>query len=73
MIGRGDVSLVINTPEGSGPFLDSRSIRLVANELKVPTFTTIAAAAAAVDAIAIVQSGELLEVRALQDYHQLTR
>jgi carbamoyl-phosphate synthase large subunit len=69
LIGRGEIALVINTPEGSGPFLDSRSIRLVANELKVPTFTTLAAAAAAVDAIAIVQSGSLLEVCSLQDYH----
>jgi carbamoyl-phosphate synthase large subunit len=68
-IGRGEISLVINTPEGSGPFLDSRSIRLVANELKVPTFTTISAASAAVEAIEIVQNGGLLEVRALQDYH----
>ena len=69
MLGAGEIALVINTPEGSGPFLDSRSIRLVANELKVPTFTTISAAAAAVDAIAIMRGESLLEVRALQDYH----
>lgn len=47
----GKVQLVINTPEGPEPLLDSRSIRLVANEEKVPTYTTLAAAEAAARAI----------------------
>ena len=67
MLGRGEISLVINTPEGSGPALDSRTIRIVANELGVSTFTTIAAASAGVDAIALVKSGEYLTISALQD------
>ena len=67
MLGRGEISLVINTPEGSGPALDSRTIRIVANELGVPTFTTIAAASAGIDAIAMVKSGEYLKISALQD------
>ena len=70
MLGQGRINLLINTPEGSAPLLDSRSIRLVANELNVPTFTTLAAAAAAAEAIAMVQSDGVLEIKALQDYHK---
>ncbi|MDD9949965.1 MAG: hypothetical protein OXT67_00215, partial [Zetaproteobacteria bacterium] len=68
----GDVKLVINTPEGSGPQLDSRSIRLVANELGVPTYTTVAAAAAAVESLQMFKKdgGRSMGVCALQDYHQ---
>ena len=69
-LGAGKIDVVINTPEGTAPLLDSRSIRLVANELGVPTFTTVAAAAAAVKAIKIVKEQQLLEVTSLQDYHQ---
>ncbi|NLF25144.1 MAG: carbamoyl-phosphate synthase large subunit [Deltaproteobacteria bacterium] len=69
LLGEGRIQLLINTPEGSAPLLDSRSIRLVANELGIPTFTTIAAAAAAAEAIALVQTPGVLGVRALQDYH----
>ncbi|MCL4150023.1 UNVERIFIED_CONTAM: hypothetical protein GTU68_028799 [Idotea baltica] len=64
-----EIDLVINTPEGSDPLLDSRSIRLVANELGVPTFTTIAAAGAAAQAIEMLVENSELEVSSLQDYH----
>ncbi len=64
----GIISLVINTPEGSGTLLDSKSIRMVANEMKVPTFTTIASASATVEALKLLNIGKRLEVRALQDY-----
>ncbi len=63
----GMIDLVINTPEGSQTVLDSKSIRLVANELHVPTYTTLAAAAAAVEAIKIIKDGDELDVGALQD------
>ena len=68
MIANGEIQLVINSPEGSGPFMDSKSIRLMANEMNVPTFTTISQASAGVSAIEMVQKGEVLSVRALQDY-----
>ena len=70
LLGQGEISLVINTPEGSAPLLDSTSIRLVANELKIPTYTTMAAAAAAVQAISIIREGKVVTVKALQDYHR---
>lgn len=67
-LGAGEISLVINTPEGWKPVMDSKSIRLVANELRVPTYTTIAAARAVSEALGMVQSGAFLSVKALQDY-----
>ena len=68
-LGEAKVNLVINTPEGSDPLLDSRSIRLVANEMRVPTYTTVAAAEAVVEAIKALKSGSF-DVCALQDYHK---
>ena len=68
MLGTGAVSLVINTPEGWQPVMDSKSIRIVANELRIPTYTTIAAGRAVVEALGMVKDGSYLSVRALQDY-----
>ena len=68
MIAQGRIQLVINTPEGSGPFMDSKSIRLMAHEMNVPTFTTLSQASAGVSAIEMVQKGEVVTVKALQDY-----
>ena len=64
----GGIDLVINTPEGSEPLLDSTSIRLVANEMTVPTFTTMAAASAVAKAIESLQGRQFIQVKALQDY-----
>jgi carbamoyl-phosphate synthase large subunit len=64
----GQVQLVINTPEGSGTFLDSRSIRSTAVELSLPLFTTIPAAEAAVAAIEERLRGIPVEVRSIQEY-----
>ncbi len=65
----GIIDLVINTPEGPAPLLDSRSIRLVANEQGVPTFTTIAAAEAALQSIKSLQDDQNVEVRAIKSYY----
>lgn len=67
MILDGDIQLVINTPEGQSPHLDSRSIRLVASENKVSTFTTMAAAQALVQALSVGEREK--EVCSLQEYH----
>lgn len=69
MLGEGRIAMVINTPEGMGPALDSRSIRIVAREMKVPTFTTLAAAAAAIQALSVIKSGVGLPVYSLQEHH----
>lgn len=72
MIRHREIDLIVNTPEGHGPFLDSRSIRLVAGEERIPTFTTIAAAHAAARAIEFLcREQDDLGVRSIQEYHSL--
>lgn len=64
----GKINLVINTPEGTGPLLDSRTIRSTAVQMKVPLFTTLAAADAAIKAIQDEISEANLSVKPIQDY-----
>ena len=64
----GRVAMVVNTPDASGT-KDSFSIRRTALELRLPYFTTMAGAKAAVDGIFALKH-ERFEVRALQDYHR---
>jgi carbamoyl-phosphate synthase large subunit len=63
----GRVAMVINTPDQAGTS-DSFSIRRTALELRLPFFTTMAGAGAAVEAIASLAVAPL-GIRALQDYH----
>lgn len=64
----GDIAMVINTPEGSQPLLDSRSIRSTSIQMKIPLFTTLAAAAAASRAIENKTNNKVLDVKSIQDY-----
>jgi carbamoyl-phosphate synthase large subunit len=64
----GRIAMVINTPE-AGTKADSFSIRRTALELRLPFFTTIAGAQAAVTAIAALREFPP-GVTALQDYHR---
>ncbi len=63
----GEVHLVFNTTEGAKALKDSASIRRTALLQKIPYYTTIAGAVAAVAGIAAVRGGTL-EVRPLQSY-----
>jgi len=67
-IRRGEIAMVINTPQGYGPNLDSFSIRRSALECRVPYFTTVAGAEAAAEGVDLLQR-EALTVCPLQDYH----
>jgi len=67
---RGAIAMVINTPQGYGPNLDSFSIRRSALECRVPYFTTVAGAEAAAEAVELLQR-EALTVCPLQDYHHI--
>ncbi|MGH7986975.1 MAG: carbamoyl-phosphate synthase large subunit [Candidatus Binataceae bacterium] len=67
LIRAGGLAMVINTPDEEGAS-DSFSIRRTALEMRVPFFTTIAGASAAVEAIAAIRAHPL-SVRALQDYY----
>lgn len=61
------VDLVINTTEGEQSLADSKSIRRTTLEMKIPYFTTVAAAEAAISGIKALRTGSL-SVRSLQDY-----
>jgi carbamoyl-phosphate synthase large subunit len=63
----GGVQLVINTTDGAKSVSDSRDIRRTALLAKIPYYTTISGAIAAVEGIVAYQRGDL-QVRPLQDY-----
>jgi len=64
----GGIAFICNTTEGVQSMKDSQSIRVAALYGKVPYFTTAAASAAAVKAIAAF-GARPLEVRSLQSYY----
>jgi carbamoyl-phosphate synthase large subunit len=63
----GEIHLVFNTTDGQQALVDSSSIRRAALTLKVPYYTTMAGAAAAIQAIQALRTGSL-EVAPLQSY-----
>jgi len=63
----GGVQLVINTTDGAKSIADSRDIRRTALMGKIPYYTTIPGATAAVEGI-IAYRGGSLQVRPLQSY-----
>ena len=64
----GEIQLVVNTTEGRQAIEDSHSLRRAALLSRISYFTTMRAARAAADAIA-VQAREGLRVAPLQSYH----
>jgi carbamoyl-phosphate synthase large subunit len=67
----GEISLIVNTPTRKGYGTDEGKIRSGAVMNRVPIFTTLTAASAAVQAIATLQKGDW-DVRPLQAYHPAT-
>jgi carbamoyl-phosphate synthase large subunit len=65
-----EVSLVINTPSGAHSRKDGYQIRNAALGASVPIITTLAAAAAATEAIESLQKDQWT-IRSLQDYYKL--
>ena len=63
----GDIQLVVNTTEGAAALADSKSLRRAALQLRIPYYTTISGAQAAILGIAACSSGTL-DVSPLQDY-----
>jgi len=64
----GEVTMVVNTPEGRSARLDSYSIRRTAVTMGIPHFTTMAAAEAAAEAIGALRKQQMT-IRSLQEYH----
>ena len=69
MIESGEVTLVVNTPTGSGARTDGWEIRRSAVARSVPCLTTLAGGLAAVRAISSARQGEA-EVLSLQEIHR---
>ncbi|MEX1153978.1 carbamoyl-phosphate synthase large subunit [Parvibaculum sp.] len=67
-IKNGEVALVFNTTEGAQALTDSMSLRRAALMMKVPYYTTVAGARAAVEGIEAIRKGKL-EVASLQSYN----
>ncbi len=68
LIRNGEIGLIVNTPShGRLAHEHEKAIRALAVARRVPCFTTIASAAAAVGAIEYLQQRQHLEVEALQD------
>jgi carbamoyl-phosphate synthase large subunit len=68
LIASGNISFVINTPQGRGGRTDGEAIRKAANVHRVPSVTTVEAALAAVRGLA-EQADRPLEVCSLQEHH----
>jgi len=66
-IKKGEVAMVINTPQDAHSHADSYQIRRHALDYQVPYFTTMAGAEAAAEGIEYLEQREF-EVHALQDY-----
>jgi carbamoyl-phosphate synthase large subunit len=66
-IKKGEVAMVINTPQDAHSHADSYEIRRFALDYQVPYFTTMAGAEAAAEGIEYLEHREF-EVHALQDY-----
>jgi len=64
-----ELQLIINTPEGKIGQSDDDYIRKNAIKYKVPYITTLAAAMAAAEGIAVVRKGRT-KVKSLQEYHR---
>ena len=63
----GDVQLVFNTTEGAKAIADSYALRRTALLGRIPYYTTVAGAKAAIEAIAAIRAGAL-DVAPLQSY-----
>jgi carbamoyl-phosphate synthase large subunit len=62
------IQLIINTPRGQDPYFDEKAIRRAAVLARIPTITTMAAARAAAEGIAALQSRRIT-VNPLQRLH----
>jgi carbamoyl-phosphate synthase large subunit len=74
LITAGEIRLVINTPQGSGPHArqDGYEIRSAAVAADIPCITTVPGAAAAVMGIEATIAGDL-SVRSIQELHAMLR
>jgi len=68
MLKNGEISLIINTPEGSEARSDGYYLRTAASLLNIPCITTISGASAAIQGIYELKLNSNINVKAIQDY-----
>ncbi|MCL4377885.1 MAG: carbamoyl-phosphate synthase large subunit [Actinobacteria bacterium] len=68
MLKNGEISLIINTPEGSEARSDGYYLRTAAALLNVPCITTISGASAAIQGIYELKLNPNINIKAIQDY-----
>jgi carbamoyl-phosphate synthase large subunit len=64
----GQIDLMLNTTEGPQSVVDSFNLRRAALQNKIPYYTTISGAKAAVDSIASLRQSGPFDVKSLQEY-----
>ena len=64
----GDICMMLNTTQGPRAVTDSFDLRRGALHNKIPYYTTISGARAAVEAISALKSGQSFGIVPLQDY-----
>ena len=69
LITNGKIDLIINSPSGKESMHDDSYLRKSAIKAHIPYITTIAAARAAAEGIALVKVGGIGEVKPLQEWH----
>ena len=69
LITNGKIDIIVNSPVGKDSVNDDSYLRKAAIKARVPYYTTIAAAKAAVEGIHYVKKHSSSEVESLQDYH----
>jgi carbamoyl-phosphate synthase large subunit len=66
----GDIALMLNTTDGPQAVADDFNLRRAALQNRLPYYTTISGAKAAVDAIAALRQSGTFDLRSLQEYLQ---
>ena len=69
LITNGKIDIVVNSPVGKDSVHDDSYLRKAAIKARVPYYTTIAVAKAAVEGIHYIKTHSSSEVESLQDYH----
>ena len=69
LITNGKIDLIINSPSGKESMHDDSYLRKSAIKAHIPYITTIAAARAAAEGIAMINAGGIGEVKPLQEWH----
>ncbi len=67
----GEIQLIVNSPIGKDSIHDDSYLRKSAIKYKIPYITTIAAAKAAAEGIAIVNHAPQEDVKSLQEWHEM--